>query len=285
MRRYIRLLTIAGSDSGGGAGIQADLKTFGALGAYGLSVVTVLTAQNTQTVTAVYPVSAQFVGEQLDVVLSDIGADAVKIGMLYDVDIIHVVAEKLAIYAPRHIVLDPVMVAKGGARLITDAAVLALQNQLFPHVFLITPNIPEAEVLLGQRITTKDDMAQAALLLAQKYQLNVLIKGGHLSSRTPSSPTLLPKGEGSSTESCDVLYDIQKERLEWFGAERIDTQNTHGTGCTFSSAIATFLAFGHDLQGAVNEAKAYLTQAILLGKDYALGSGYGPVNHFGALFL
>lgn len=269
MKRYTKLLTIAGSDSGGGAGIQADLKTFGALGAYGLSVVTALTAQNTQTVSAVCPISAQFVGEQLDAVFSDIGADAVKIGMLYDVDVINVVTEKLTIYAPCYVVLDPVMVAKGGAKLITDAAIFALQNYLFSHVFLITPNIPEAEVLLGQSIATKAEMAQAALLLAQKYQLNVLVKGGHLSSHA----------------SCDVLYDIQQARLEWFDAERIDTQNTHGTGCTFSSAIATFLAFGYDLQAAVREAKAYLTRAILLGRDYELGHGHGPVDHFGARIL
>ena len=268
MKHYTKLLTIAGSDSGGGAGIQADLKTFSALGAYGLSVITALTAQNTQTVTSVHPVSACFVGEQLDAVFSDIGADAVKIGMLYDVDVIKIVKQKLAMYSPRYVVLDPVMVAKSGDSLITAAAVSALQNELFSCTYLITPNIPEAEILLEEPIATKVKMEQAARSLAEKYQLNVLIKGGHLSVAESSF----------FKKSCDVLYDIQYDKYQWFEADRIESRNTHGTGCTFSSAIATFLAFGHDLKTAIERAKAYLTQAIRLGKEYQLGSGHGPVK-------
>jgi len=265
---YKKLLTIAGSDSGGGAGIQADLKTFFALGGYGLSVITALTAQNTQEVTAIYPVTAQFVGEQLDAVFSDIGADAVKIGMLHDVEIIKVVKQKLALYSPKYIVVDPVMVAQSGARLITEAGVLALQNELFSCAYLITPNVPEAEILLGTTITDVAQMEEAALLLAQKYQLNVLLKGGHFTAE----------------ESCDVLYDIDRKDWEWFCVPRIDTRNTHGTGCTFSSAITTFLAFDDDLKTAIQKAKRYLTTAILLGKDYQLGHGNGPVNHWGDTF-
>ena len=163
--QYKKLLTIAGSDSGGGAGIQADLKTFAALGAFGFSVITALTAQNTQTVSAIYPVTAKFVGEQLDAVFSDIGADAVKIGMLHDTDIIEVVQQKLAQYRPRHVVLDPVMVSKSGAALITTPAIISLKNNLFPHVSLITPNIPEAEILIGESITSEREMEKAAQFL------------------------------------------------------------------------------------------------------------------------
>lgn len=266
MKQYKKLLTIAGSDSGGGAGIQADLKTFFALGGYGLSVLTALTAQNTQTVTGIYPVTAQFVGEQLDAVFSDIGADAVKIGMLHDVDVIRIVKQKLAVYSPRYVVIDPVMVAKSGARLITETAVSALQNELFPNAYLITPNIPEAQILSGCTITGEAQMERAAKLLAQKYQLNVLLKGGHLALK----------------KSCDVLYSICDESFEWFEAERVNTKNTHGTGCTFSSAITAFLAFDHDLKTAISQAKRYLTEAILLGKEYQLGHGTGPVDHVGA---
>jgi hydroxymethylpyrimidine/phosphomethylpyrimidine kinase len=207
-------------------------------------------------------VTAQFVGEQLDAVFLDIGADAVKIGMLHDVDIIRIVKQKLAVYSPRYVVIDPVMVAKSGARLITETAVSVLENELFPDAYLITPNIPEAEILLGCVITDKTQMEQAAKLLAQKYQLNVLLKGGHL---------VLEK-------SCDVLYDIRDESFEWFEAERIHTKNTHGTGCTFSSAITAFLAFDHDLKAAISQAKRYLTEAIFRGKDYQLGHGAGPVG-------
>ena len=264
MKQYKKLLTIAGSDSGGGAGIQADLKTFFALGGYGLSVVTALTAQNTQTVTSIYPVTAQFVGEQLDAVFSDIGADAVKIGMLHDVEIIHTVKQKLALYSPRYVVVDPVMLAQSGASLITEAAILALQNVLFPGASLITPNIPEAQVLLKCRIDGFPQMEQAAEQLAQKYQVSVLLKGGHLVSE----------------KSCDVLYDIHQGSWEWFEAARIDTRNTHGTGCTLSSAITAFLAFDYDLKTAIAQAKRYLTQAILSGKDYQLGQGSGRWSLF-----
>ena len=261
--QYKKLLTIAGSDSGGGAGIQADLKTFAALGAFGFSVITALTAQNTQTVSAIYPVTAKFVGEQLDAVFSDIGADAVKIGMLHDTDIIEVVQQKLAQYRPRHVVLDPVMVSKSGAALITTPAIISLKNNLFPHVSLITPNIPEAEILIGESITSEREMEKAAQFLAQQYKTNILLKGAHLTSE----------------KSSDVLCEYPSNTCEWFETQRIQTKNTHGTGCTFSSAIATFLAFEEDLKTAVKKAKNYLTQAIEAGQYYQLGHGHGPVKH------
>jgi hydroxymethylpyrimidine/phosphomethylpyrimidine kinase len=263
MQFYKKLLTIAGSDSGGGAGIQADLKTFAALGAFGLSVITALTAQNTQTVSAIYPVTAEFVGQQLDAVLTDIGADAVKIGMLHDVAIIDVIQQKLAQYQPRYVVLDPVMVSKTGVALIAEPAIHSLKSKLFPKVSLITPNIPEAEILLGKFITSEHEMEKAAQSLAQQYKVNVLLKGGHLISE----------------KSNDVLCEYVLNTCEWFKTERIQTKNTHGTGCTFSSAIATFLAFDNDLKTAVKKAKNYLTQAIVAGQHYQLGHGHGPVKH------
>lgn len=264
--RYVKLLTIAGSDSGGGAGIQADIKTFAGLGGYAMSVITSLTAQNTQTVTAIYPLTPAFIGEQMDAVFSDMGVDAVKIGMLNDVGVVRVIKEKLIQYAPQQVVLDPVMVSKGGVRLLTHEAIRALPSDLFPHVHLITPNIPEAELLLGQSITTRTQMVDAAVSLAQTHQLNVLVKGGHLA------------GE----ESADVLYDLAKGSVVWFEGARISTRNTHGTGCTFSSAITAFLAFGDALPVAIARAKAYLRDAIELGKDHQLGQGQGPVNHVAA---
>ncbi|MDW8137039.1 MAG: bifunctional hydroxymethylpyrimidine kinase/phosphomethylpyrimidine kinase [Bacteroidota bacterium] len=263
-KRYARALTIAGSDSGGGAGIQADLKTFSALGCYGLSVITALTAQNTQRVRAVYPVSADFIGAQLDAVLEDIGADAIKIGMLHTEAVIQTVAERLSRYGAAPVVLDPVMVAKSGDRLLEQAAIEALRERLLPLATVITPNLPEAEVLLGQAIRSRDEMPDAARKLLELGPEAVLLKGGHLGGST--SPDLL-------------LWRSAPEPV-WLEAERIQTRNTHGTGCTLSSAIAAHLARGYELLEAVRLAKAFLSEALRYGAVYELGAGRGPVHHF-----
>lgn len=263
LKHYARLLTIAGSDSGGGAGIQADLKTFSALGAFGMSAIAALTAQNTLAVTAIHPVPPDFLQKQIEAVLDDIGVDAVKIGMLATPDLIAVVAETLARYDVKNIVLDPVMVAKSGDRLLQENAIDALRERLFPLASVITPNLSEASVLLGRRILMESEMERAAKDLQALGAKNVLLKGGHLI------------GERSS----DVLL-LENGKALWFEAERIETANTHGTGCTYSSAIATFLGKGYSLENAVASAKRYITDAIRFGARYKLGHGHGPVHHF-----
>jgi hydroxymethylpyrimidine/phosphomethylpyrimidine kinase len=263
-RTYHRVLTIAGSDSGGGAGIQADLKTFAALGCYGMSAVTALTAQNTRGVTGIHPVPPDFVAAQISAVFEDIGADAVKIGMLYSAELIRTVAEQLTRHRARHIVLDPVMVAQSGDRLIRDDAVGAIREHLMPLAEVVTPNLPEAEALAGLRIRDAADMREAARRLGSFQSVSILIKGGH----------------GSGAESTDLLYVCRDERFETLAAERIASRNTHGTGCTLSSAIAAHLARGAGIGEAVRRAKAYITEAIRSGADYDLGRGQGPVHHF-----
>ncbi|GAA4396281.1 bifunctional hydroxymethylpyrimidine kinase/phosphomethylpyrimidine kinase [Nibrella viscosa] len=263
MKTYARALTIAGSDSGGGAGIQADLKTFAALGCYGMSVLTALTAQNTRTVTAIHAVPADFVVEQLNAVLSDIGTDAVKIGMLHAPDIIMAVARTLNDFGVQTIVLDPVMVAKSGDKLLQDEAVAALKTYLLPMATVITPNLPETSVLLGRAVETAADMPQAAADLAQLCPGAILIKGGHL----------------ATADSTDLLYISPTEQHQ-FRTERIQTGNSHGTGCTLSAAIAAGLAKGLPVVEAVSAAKMYLTSALQTGAVYTLGHGHGPVHHF-----
>ncbi len=263
VKNYRRVLTIAGSDSGGGAGIQADLKTFAANGCYGMSVITALTAQNTQGVTGIHPVPVEFVEKQIDAVLGDLGADAVKIGMLYSAELIGMVARKLAEYGVERIVLDPVMVAQSGDKLLQDDAVEALKSALVPMATVLTPNIPEAEVLLDMAIVTPDDMNTAAVRLLGLGCRSVLVKGGHL---TGPAIDILTQREGGEVT---VLTD-----------ERVDTINTHGTGCTLSSAIAAQLARGEAVGDAVRHAKEYLTGAIRSGADYRIGHGHGPVHHF-----
>jgi hydroxymethylpyrimidine/phosphomethylpyrimidine kinase len=260
-KTYTTVLTIAGSDPSGGAGIQADLKTFSALSCYGMSVITALTAQNTQGVTAVYPIPAKFITEQLDAIFADIKVDAIKIGMLHDVDVIKTVANKIKSLT-MHIVLDPVMVAKNGHTLLKNRAIKALQKNLFPLATIITPNIPEAELLLEQKIKTQKKMQQAAKALCENGLKAVLIKGGHLEN---------------TKQSADCLYIKATDNFHWLTDKRIKTKNTHGTGCTLSSAIASFLALGYDLLDAVTQAKKYLSQAILLGSEYSLGKGHGPL--------
>jgi hydroxymethylpyrimidine/phosphomethylpyrimidine kinase len=258
-------LTIAGSDSGGGAGIQADLKTFSALGVYGASVITALTAQNTRGVAGIHDVPPEFVTAQIDAVFSDLAIDAVKIGMLARADIITAVARGLDHHGARNVVLDPVMVASSGDRLLRGDAVDALRHELIPRAILITPNLPEAAALLGTGIAAHEtDMrAQAKRLLAAGAKA-VLLKGGH----------------AQGAESADLLLD--SNGVVRFAAARIATRNTHGTGCTLSAAIAAGLAKGLNLADAVREAKAYVTAAIAAADRLSIGEGRGPVHHFHA---
>lgn len=251
-------LTIAGSDCSGGAGIQTDLKTMLANGVYGMSVITALTAQNTTGVTAVMNVTPEFLAQQLDSVFTDIFPDAVKIGMVSDGELIGVIAGKLRQYRPKHVVADPVMVATSGARLIAGDAVAVLQEELFPLATVLTPNIPEAEVLLGRNITTAGEMERAAEEIGRKYGCAVLCKGGH-----------------NPADANDVLY--AGGSLRWFDGRRIDNPNTHGTGCTLSSAIAANLAKGCALAEAVRLAKEYVAGALAAMLN--LGRGSGPLHH------
>jgi len=266
-KKYYNVLTIAGSDSGGGAGIQADLKTFSALGTFGMSVITALTAQNTLGVQGVFPVEPAFIGKQIESIFEDMRADAVKIGMLHSPEVIQVVVEKLKYYGIKNIVLDPVMIAKSGDKLLQAEAIDALKKELIPIATIITPNIPEAEVLSNQTIDTYTQMTDIAHDLAiQLHTEAVLLKGGHF--------------QEEEAYSTDILYLRDTHKIVDFKEDRIDTENTHGTGCTLSSAIAAYLAKGIDLENAVAEAKKYITQAIKEGADYRLGKGYGPVKHF-----
>lgn len=255
-----RALTIAGSDSSGGAGIQADLKTFQELGAYGMSAVTAITAQNTQGVHGVYPQTVEAVGAQIDAVLSDIGTDAVKTGMLFSTDIIEVVARKLETYNVHNIVIDPVMVAKGGHTLLREEAIDALRRYLVPIATVITPNLPEAEVILGGgSIRSLDDMEQAARSIHQLGAQCVVLKGGHLTGDV----------------STDVIFD--GETMMHLPVKRIQTKHTHGTGCTFAAAIAAGLAQGLAVSEAIQLAKTFITCAIESSLD--IGHGIGPTNH------
>ena len=267
MNKYRRALTIAGSDSGGGAGIQADLKTFSALGCYGMSVITALTAQNTCEVRAISEVPADFVTAQIDAVLSDIGCDAVKIGMLNRPETIEAVAGGLKRYGAGPIVLDPVMVAKSGDKLLQDSAVEALKELLLPLADVLTPNIPEAEVLTGRAISTPDQMEAAGRELQAAGAGNVLMKGGHL--------------DGFDSHDCLVC---KGGAVRWFKNVRVESANTHGTGCTLSSAVAAFLASGAAVEASVEAAVNYIHRAIVAGSSYEIGGGCGPVHHFHELW-
>ncbi len=251
-------LTIAGSDSSGGAGIQADLKTMLANGVYGMSAITALTAQNTTGVTAISEVTPEFLGQQLDAVFTDIFPDAVKTGMVANAELINVISERLTFYKAKNIVVDPVMVATSGARLISENAVETLKSKLLPIATVVTPNIPEAEVLSGIRISEKADMENAAERINKIYGCAVLLKGGH-----------------NINDANDELY--YNGEITWFSRKRIDNPNTHGTGCTLSSAIAANLAKGHDLKQSVRLAKEYISGALLAMLD--LGKGSGPMHH------
>jgi hydroxymethylpyrimidine/phosphomethylpyrimidine kinase len=260
-------VTIAGSDSSGGAGIQADLKTFSALGVYGASVITALTAQNTRGVAAIHDVPANFIAQQIDAVFSDLVINAVKIGMLSQPASIEAVAAGLERHGPKAVVLDPVMVATSGDRLLAPAAVEVLRKLLIPRALLITPNLPEAAALLEAPVATNEaEMQRQAERLLELGPGAVLIKGGH----------------GAGPESIDLL--VEPTRVTKLAATRVDTRNTHGTGCTLSSAIAAGLAKGLDLMQAVREAKDYVTAAIAAADRLNIGSGHGPVHHFHALW-
>lgn len=251
-------LTIAGSDSCGGAGIQADIKTMISNGVYAMSAITALTAQNTTGVTAIMNTTPEFLGAQLDSIFTDIYPDAVKIGMVSDAELIKTIATKLREYDAYNIVVDPVMVATSGARLIDENAIETLKSELFPLATLLTPNIPEAEVLSGMSIKSAEDMVAAAKLISDEYDASVLLKGGH-----------------QINDANDLLYSAGVET--WFKGKRINNPNTHGTGCTLSSAIASNLAKGFDLVSAVEIAKKYISGALAAMLD--LGKGSGPMDH------
>lgn len=251
-------LTIAGSDSSGGAGIQADIKTITLNGVYAMSAVTALTAQNTTGVAGIFEVTPEFLGQQIDAVLTDIPADAVKIGMVSSSELISVIATKLKEYNAKNIVVDPVMVSTSGSRLMKEEALKTLENELIPLATVITPNIPEAEILSGMKIQNSDDMTTAAIKVGDRFGCAVLLKGGH-----------------SVSDADDLLYHNGSSK--WFRGKRINNPNTHGTGCTLSSAIAANLAKGCELEAAVERAKEYISGALAAMLD--LGKGSGPMNH------
>jgi len=255
-------VTIAGSDSGGGAGIQADLKTFAALGAYGASVITALTAQNTQGVRAIHPVPLKMLADQIDAVVEDIGVDAVKIGMLHSADTVRTVSAAIERHALPHIVLDPVMIATSGAVLIDNEAISVLVRYLFPRAAVVTPNLDEASLLVGRPLDSEAAMEAAALQLLDMGAQAVLLKGGHLPGDTVS----------------DLLVTNERQP-RWMRAARIDTPNTHGTGCTLSSAIASHLALGAPLAQAVELAREYVRGALQAGARVRTGEGSGPLDH------
>ncbi|NLV81816.1 MAG: bifunctional hydroxymethylpyrimidine kinase/phosphomethylpyrimidine kinase [Synergistaceae bacterium] len=253
------VLTIAGSDCSGGAGIQADLKTMAAHKVYGMSVITALTAQNTTGVYGIFEVSPEFISQQIDCVFKDIRPDAVKVGMVSSIATIKVIANKLKEYAAKNIVIDPVMVSTSGSKLLSPNAIETLKNYLLPLADLITPNMEEAEVLCGFKITNKDDMLKAGKMILEETGNGVLIKGGHLS------------------ESSDDLLCDKSGEIHWFLSPHIDNPNIHGTGCTLSSAIASRLALGFSMKDSIEMGKEYISGALRDGLD--LGQGSGPLNH------
>ena len=270
MKTYSRVLTIAGSDSGGGAGIQADIKAISATGSYAASAITAVTVQNTLGVKAVHNVPIDIVKGQIDVVLSDIGADAVKIGMLSSADLVRAVKESLLQYGIRNIVLDPVMVATSGDRLLDEDAVVVLSNELAPYCRVLTPNIPEAEILAGEKISSENDLPVIGRKLSDRLsgisgnRVSVLMKAGHL----------------EDDELVDYFYNAETGHTVELRSKRVRSRNTHGTGCTLSSAFASYLAQGLDLDDAARAAKDYISGAISSGADYEIGHGHGPVDHF-----
>lgn len=264
MKHYNTVLTIAGSDSGGGAGIQADIKAISAMGCYASSAITAITVQNTLGVRAVHAVPLDTLEGQIEAVMEDIGADAVKIGMLHSAEVVEVVAKAIEKYNIKNVVLDPVMVATSGHRLIEEEAIGALRERLLPLARVITPNIPEAEILAGVTIGSNDELPRVARLLSLEGKVSVLLKAGHLTEE----------------RLVDYFYNAEEDSLTPLPSERIDTPNTHGTGCTLSSAFAAALARGEGLTEAARSAKEYISGAIASGAEYSIGHGHGPVNHF-----
>ena len=265
--KYNKVLTIAGSDSGGGAGIQADIKAISAMGCFASSAITAITAQNTLGVDAVHPVPLDILAAQIDAVLSDIGTDAIKIGMLHSAEVVSLVADKIEQYGITNVVLDPVMVSTSGHKLIEDNAIEIMKNRLIPLARVITPNLPEAEILSGCTITAQQEFPQIATLLSHNNSTSVLLKAGHLNGDTLT----------------DYFYNAEDGSMTLLPSKRVDTRNTHGTGCTLSSALAAALARGESLTEAAISAKRYIEQAIITGANYDIGHGHGPVNHFFAL--
>ncbi len=263
MKTYPRVLSIAGSDSGGGAGIQADIKAISACGAYAATAVTAVTVQNTLGVQDVFPVPVSVISAQIRAVLSDIGADSVKIGMLHNAEVVRAVREQLDFFSVSNVVLDPVMVSTSGHKLIEDEAVAVLKDLLVPRARVITPNIPEAEILSGQQIGSGDSLADVAVKLSCGGRVSVLMKAGHLTGSTVR----------------DVFYNAEEDRFIELESPRCSTVNTHGTGCTLSSAFAAFLARGFCLDDAARFSKEYISAAIESGAEYTVGHGHGPVNH------
>ena len=261
--QYNRVLTIAGSDSGGGAGIQADIKTISTCGCYAMSAITAVTVQNTVGVNDVHPIPVDIIEGQINAVLSDIGADAVKIGMLHSSAVIMAVKKSLNHYKIKNTVLDPVMVSTSGHKLMQDEAIETLKNELLYDVRVITPNIPEAEILIGRKINSHELLTIAKELSANR-KVSVLLKAGHL----------------QENELIDVFYNAETDQILELKSTRIDTRNTHGTGCTLSSAIAAFLAQDLSLNEAIQMAKEYINAAITMGASYNIGQGHGPVHHF-----
>ena len=266
MKKYPVVLTIAGSDSGGGAGIQADIKAISATGGYAASAITAVTVQNTLGVEDVHPIPIPVISTQIAAVLSDIGADAVKIGMLHSAEVVMAVKEQLLRFGITNIILDPVMVSTSGHRLIEDSAVKVLSEELVPMARVITPNVPEAEILAGTRIASQEDLPHIARALSCGGRVSVLMKAGHL----------------SDDDLVDVFYNAEADTILELPSKRLYTPNTHGTGCTLSSAFASFLAQGLGLDDAARAAKDYINSAIVSGAEYAIGHGHGPVDHFWA---
>lgn len=263
-REYDRVLTIAGSDSGGGAGIQADIKAISAMGCYAASAITAITVQNTLGVEAVHPVPLDILRGQIDAVLSDIGASAVKIGMLHSSEVVEVVADAIERHGIRNVVLDPVMVSTSGHRLIEESAIDTLRRRLLPLARVVTPNIPEAEILAGESGLSAERLPDVARKLSLGGRVSVLLKAGHLTDE----------------RLVDIFYNAEEDTIVELPSKRIHTVNTHGTGCTLSSAFAAALAKGYSLTEAAERAKAYINEAIVSGADYVIGHGHGPVNHF-----
>ena len=281
-KKYNRVLTIAGSDSGGGAGIQADIKAISAMGCYAASAITAITVQNTLGVEAVHAVPLEILAGQIDAVLSDIGADAIKIGMLHSAEVVNLVADKIEKYGIKNVVLDPVMVSTSGHRLIEESAIDVIKSRLIPLVRVITPNIPEAEILAGCTISSEADFPSVAKILASRSndiqeisptdvsdsknerQVSVLLKAGHL----------------TGDDLVDYFFNAEDGTITQLPSKRVYTRNTHGTGCTLSSAFAAALARGEDLTAAATSAKKYIEGAIISGAEYEIGHGHGPVNHF-----
>lgn len=267
MKKYYTALTVAGSDPSGGAGLQADLKTFSALGVYGTSAIVAIVDENTMGVYGVHPVPVEFVAGQIRSVIDDIGADAVKIGMLHDSELIKTVKSTLAVYSDlKNIVVDPVMVATSGDSLLLPEAVTTLRDELIPYSRVITPNLPEASILLGETIDAEDQLEDAARSLSINAggNVSVMLKGGHLTDET----------------LVDIFYNAETDKTIRMSSPKVDTVNTHGTGCTLSSAIAAWLAKGADLDTSVRKAKEYINRAIIAGARYRIGKGHGPVHHF-----